>query len=317
MPQVTVPAPTNLMEMFQSPSMMMGDIAQGQLDQFRRANELNMSQAQQAQEFEKQKQPYELSKLWYDNETTRARLPGIQAQSDVLRDTADLSRATLPEQMNAKRSELLKSVSDNDMSQAETAIRQMAISRDPRVRQQGEVLMQGFKDFQRELLQERERRKTALATTGATIAGQKELEQMRIDAGKYKKNDKYGLSLSQRLDAETDPRKKLGMLVEAAQMAAADGDTESAQAFTARAQAYQPIVQQWLNANPRAGGVDVGAVANLPTIQTPNLVPGAVPQGKERNLSFSTEDQVNQAISAGVLKPGDIVIINGRKARIK
>jgi hypothetical protein len=279
MTQVTVQQPANLEQMFSSPSMMLGDIAQRNVKQYQDANDLNMQSARQAADFERQKQPLTLQELMLKNQTTSAQLPGVEADSSLKQDAASVSRGTLAEQAKAARAKLLTSISDADVSDAQNQIKQLSIHPDPRVRAYGQRMMEGFSDFQKELLQARERRKTDTSVAGINNSGAMARLDKEIEAGKFKKNTKYGLSLSQRLDAETDPRKKLALLNEAATMAQREGDTESAQEYVARAQALEPVAQQWMAAQ-KPGQVDVGQVAGLPTTQQPSLVQQPTQQQK-------------------------------------
>ena len=59
MAQVATQAPANLMEMMSSASPMLWDIARNQVDQQSQGNTLNMAQARQQMDFEKQKLPFE------------------------------------------------------------------------------------------------------------------------------------------------------------------------------------------------------------------------------------------------------------------
>ncbi len=283
MAQVGVQQPANLMEMFSSPSMMLGDIAAQQVNDQTLGNLLNRQQAQQSMAFDAQEQPFKLDQMGLANQTTREQLPGVTADSSLKQDKATLSRNTLSEQHKATFSKLAKEVSDDDLAVAENGVKQMLTSDNPQIQAHGKTLFNSLYEIRKE------RDKLAIQG-GNSIALAKETgnqarltEQQAADNGKYKKASKYGISLSQRLDAETDPRKKLGLLVEAAQMASQEGNQEAAAEFTQRAQALQPLVQQWLNANPKAGAVDIGKTApGISVNETQPLVPDAKPQAKPK-----------------------------------
>ena len=296
MPQIAVQQPTNLMEMFSSPSPMLWDIARGQVDQQTQANQLNRMQAQQAMEFEKQKQPFELSQLGLQNQTTEAQLPGIRANSTMLSNKADIDTSTLEQQRKAKISELATQVTSNDLMQAENGIKQMMAHPDPKIRAQGQQLYAGIAEIQKEKLKQQAEMQRALAVGAQSGRNAKELMQMQIDAGRFKRNDKSSIALETRIDMETDPAKKQAMLIDAAMQAKQAGIDDAVEAYTARAQALDNAVKLQRQAQVKGGGVDAAAMANLPTQAAPSAMPEpAAPKGGQ----LSSPEDIKAAYKAG------------------
>lgn len=204
MAQVGVQAPSNLMEMYSSPSPMMWDIASQQVNDQTLGNLINRQSAQQSQMINAAKLPYELESMGLSNETSRAQLPGVEADSLLKQDKAVLSRSTLPEQYKTTISKLAKEASENDLVQAENGVRQMMLSPDPRMRQQANQMFGQLYEIKKE------RDKLAIQNASASglqrdrFAHEKQMEQMRIDAGKYVKP--ATMSLAVKLNTLTNPR---------------------------------------------------------------------------------------------------------------
>lgn len=270
MAQVATQAPANLMEMMSSASPMMWDIARNQVNQQSRGNELNMASAQQSMDFEKQKQPFTLAQLGLANQTAEAQLPGHVAESSLRQDKAGISRGTLDMQKRAALSELSKKISDNDLSEAENAVKTALTHPSAAVRQQANQMWEQLSQV-KEL---RERSKAAMELEQSRAGNQRDLMQQQIDAGRFKKYDKSNLSIATRIDMENDPAKKQAALIDAATQAQAQGDMESAQYYVQRAQALDNAVKLQRNAAAKPGTVDIAATA--PGIAV-NPSPSAMP----------------------------------------
>lgn len=284
MAQVATQAPANLMEMMSSASPMLWDIARNQVNQQSRGNELNMAQAQQDMDFSKQKQPFELSRLGLDNQTLEAQLPGHAANSSMMQDKAGISRGTLDMQKRAALSELSKKISDNDLTEAENAVKTALTHPSAAVRQQANQMWEQLSHV-KEL---RERSKAALELEQSRAGNQRDFMQQQIDAGRFRKTDKSNLSMASRIDMENDPGKKQALLIDAATQARSQGDRESAQYYTQRAQALDNAVKLQRNAAAKAGTVDIaGTAPGVAVNPTPSAMPTnttpAAPQGKKKS----------------------------------
>ena len=203
MPQIGVQQPTNLMEMFSSPSPMMWDIARNQVQDQTLGNALNRAQAQQSMDFEKQKQPYELRQLGLANDTTAAQLPGVQANSSLAQDKATVSRNTISEQQQKAISDIAKSIKDNDLNMAESEIQRNLLHSDPAVRKQAEQMWPLMSKIREEKMKYQMQGDAQARIASINVKSQKELEQMRIDAGKYLKANT--LNAKVRLDSLVKP----------------------------------------------------------------------------------------------------------------
>jgi hypothetical protein len=131
-------------------------------------------------------------------------------------------------------------------------------------------------------------------------SNQRQLEQMGIDAGKYKRTGGSGSktkTFEDTLIKETSPFKRYNLLTEAAMMALQEGDPEAAQGYSQRAMSIKAAAEQEIAAKgagnqvvnmPQGGGKPTlapkgGAGPGLPVPATALPQPGnpapAAPQG--------------------------------------
>ena len=118
---------------------------------------------------------------------------------------------------------------------------------------------------------EQERSRAHLAGIGAQTASQKDLEQMRIDAGKYNRSN-MALTLSQRLMKARTAAEKAEILEEGFYVAQAAGDEEASKEYAARAlQARQRAAEDAANRAagspgiaPQVGGGGALSIVNKP-----------------------------------------------------
>ena len=100
------------------------------------------------------------------------------------------------------------------------------------------------------------------------------LEDQQFEHGKYDRNSKAGFSIEQRIDMENDPAKKMALLIDAANQADQAGDKDSANLYVQRAQALDNLVKmRSAGAMPKAGTLDLGQAAQLPTNPSPSAMP--------------------------------------------
>jgi len=272
MPQVTVPQPTNLMEMFQSPSPMLWDIANNNVDQYRRANEANIASALQEQDFTKQKQPFELSRLGLENQSLEAQIPGQRANSSILQDKAIISRDTLDQQRKATLSDLAAKVSSNDLEEAENHIKEMMAHPDPKIRAQGKVMYGDLAEIQKEKL--KQAAETARALTTAREQGniQTRLHQMDIDAGKFS-NKSWNQSIDLKIRNAKNPEEKLMHIDQAYNEATSP---EAKQHYADLHEEIKPLYDNYMATKPSNAGkpsIEALGITPVTTPTAPSLVP--------------------------------------------
>ena len=323
MAQIGMAAPTNLIEMFSSPSMLIGDIAQSQVDQYRKTNEINQQQALADLWLKQQTNPIEVQQKQAALDTTLAQLPGVRGVAEQQANAGKMSTEMYDENKRKALADIAKSVSASDLDVAESKVKLDMLSSDPAKRAQATQMFSMLSDVRKQQMQLEEERKTRLATGAQTIAGNKQLEQMRIDAGKYDKQKQVGdvkSIISMQLSKAKSAKDQYAILTRAAVVMQQAGEAAEALQYQAQADALEPAARAELNAQPKPGTVDLGGIGNVPVNPTLQLrnpsAPGAAEQPQVQK-EYTSENDVNNAIAQGLLKPGDIVTINGRKARIK
>lgn len=186
--------------------------------------------------------------------------------------TTRINEQTEGLQLNAKQRELLKSVAMSDLEALQAHAEAAAMSPDPNIRAQGAQALQWTKTFRQEKMKEEglDRRNQAtiqghITTTAMNNKSQKELEQMRIDAGKYSKSGVRVTVETQLIKAKT-AREKAEILEAAYFAAQAGGDEEGAQGYLSRLQQARQRAAEDANntALGKPGAVDPAALANLP-----------------------------------------------------
>jgi len=205
----------------------------------------------------------------------------IKNTSDQL--NLEVQQANQPNVLSAQARKAALDATDDEMKAFDAEIGKNMRSRDPEVRRQA-IQMQTWLP-----LMQAERRKAAdeiakINAQGANhLAGIKmqtgsaeRINDANIAAGKFTRNSKAGFSIEQRIDMENDPSKKMALLIDAANQAKQSGDEETSNLYIQRAQALDNLVKMRSpNAIPRAGALDIGQAAQLPT----NPSPSAMPQG--------------------------------------
>lgn len=303
MPQVAVQQPTNLMEMFSSASPMMWDIARGQVNDQTLGNALNRAQAQQSMQFESQKQPFELAQLGLQNETARAQLPGVTANSNMLMDKAEISRNTLPQQQQSAISDLAKKVSDNDLAMAESEVHRALLSGDPQVRKQAETAWQHLNAVKMEKMKLDSQASSAANVARINAASQASLEDKRIAAGKYLKAGTMNAKL--RLDSLTKPSEIDAVL---RQILSDENLPEQERAkymarFVANTKALN--TENAVRTASNAGKLNTPGMLDMPGIEQPQAAPAPQPTASAPALKSNyTQGQTYQSKSGKYLFKG-------------
>ena len=282
MAQIGVQQPANLMEMFSSPSPMLWDIAQSQVGQQRRSNEINQQQALQSMLFEGQDQPLKQRQLELQNQTAEAQLPGFAADSSLRQDKASLSRNTLPEQQRTMLSELAGKISKNDLDEAENAVKTALTHPSAKVREQANTMWQQLSHVKEIKLKADEDMRRAMAVGAQSIEGQRGMEQMRIDAGKYKdKNAALGFwGNFNKLKSAKD--KHAALMLEAVKEDQ-QGNTEGAGQLRQMAEEIRPQAEAEIGAKAQAPVINVPAVTGLPGVSPQSIAPAAKTTAPELN----------------------------------
>ncbi len=172
-----------------------------------------------------------------------------------------------------QRAAVLKA-SDDDVKAFDYHVQELLRDPSPAKRQEGARLQTYLSSFQAE------RRKAQddlnKAAVGPNI--QREINKDNLAGGKYVRSNKYGLSLEQKIDSENDPAKKMALLIDASNQASQAGDEETANLYLQRAQALDNLVKlRSQGAVPKAGGLDIGGVTQLPTNPSPSAMPAPAP----------------------------------------
>ena len=296
MAQIGVQQPTNLMEMFSSPSPMLWDIAQSQVGQQRRSNEINQQQALQSMLFEGQDQPLKQRQLELQNQTAEAQLPGFAADSSLRQDKASLSRNTLPEQQRTLLSELAGKISKNDLDEAENAVKTALTHPSAKVREQANTMWQQLSHVREIKLKADEDMRRAMAVGAQNIEGQRGLEQLRIDNGKYKdKNAALGFwGNFNKLKSAKD--KHAALMLEAVKEDQ-QGNTEGAGQLRQMAEEIRPQAEAEIGAKAQAPVINVPAVTGLPGVSPQSIAPSGKP--KVEPVDLATPDAIKSAYKAG------------------
>ena len=244
---------------------MLWDIANSNVDQYRRANEANIGSALQDQFFAKQKQPFELSRLGLENQSLEAQIPGQRANSSILEDKASLSRDTLDQQKRAALSDLAAKISSNDLLEAENYIKQMLTHSNPQVRAQGKIMFGDLAEIQKEKQKQAAETARALAVTNAQGAIQTRLHQMDIDAGKYS-NKSWNQPIDLKIRNAKNPEEKMMQIKQAYN----EAQTPEAKArYEDLYYEIKPLYDNYMNTKPVSG--------NKPSIESLGITPVATP----------------------------------------
>ncbi len=181
----------------------------------------------------------------------------------------------------------LAKAGDDDIKLATQQAQQMAFSQDPSVAERGRALLGATKEF----LLQRQKDVADLDKVKQQGRDQRQLMQMQIDAGRFAKANKFGMSFTQQLSFENDPVKKLTLIRSG--MAQAKDDPEL-QAMLPLLQEMErqirPIAERKLSAGAqRPGAVDIQQLTNggVPTAPDMSLTPPGTPAASDPYAGFS------------------------------
>lgn len=289
MAQVGVQQPTNLMEMFSSPSPMMWDIANQQVNDQTLGNLINRQQAQQSMDFAQQEQPYKVQGLDLANQTSAAHLPGIQATSTMLQNKANIDTGTLDAQKQSKLAELAKNVSDSDLTQAENAVKTALVHPSAQVREQAGQMWNQLSAIKEMRMQQELESQRAYGLVGAQGEQARLTQQQAIDAGKFVK--KGNMALETQIMIEGDPIKRDALIRGALQQAMQTGDTDTAQKYQQFLMANKPAYDAAMKtkAVPTGAQLNIPGMSGQPGIETPTA---SIPQIGQQQTPQEAPDKL-------------------------
>lgn len=187
-----------------------------------------------------------------------------------------------------------------------------------RMKEDAERMLRENSAYAQAMDQERMQQQGATQRTGMQVKGQKEIEQMRIDAGKYNRTSAIK-SVEDRLLRAKNAKEKAEIL-ESAYYEARDKDPELAGVLLSRAQeARQRAAEDARNQGTARPGIDGAAVAGLPAAPAPTATApiggsggnSAKPSGNAGRIAVISPDgkrgsvpadQLEQALKQGYKK---------------
>lgn len=273
----------DLNKMFGDFSMLPSQLGMQQWDQAQQNEQANYLGALQDLAFNEQMNPLKVTRAGLENQGLEAELPGKRASSSLLEDQANVSRNTLGLQLDARSRELLDSISDSEVKQIENMFQKMAYSNDPQQRMLG---AQGL-EFSKTVLQEKSKQKymsdRQMELERLRGKNNKEVEQMRIDAGKYNKKGQLSMSIQDMLTSGKLNYEKAAVLLNNAAVAAEmEGDAERALIYRNMASEYaakNEAARAAAGAQPRAGSADLERL-DIPATPSRPTVPFSDPTKK-------------------------------------
>jgi hypothetical protein len=271
---VQYPGATGLPDIFQ------GQITGQRMNTAQQNEGINQHQAlqdmfQQEQQFPLQQRQRELA-----NQTTEAQLPGVQADSwQKGRNQQVRQGIPLDVEQRAQLSKLAKEMTEDDYKATEAALSNAMISGDRRAMEHASQMIPYWKEVQIERMKLSDRGQREADATALALRGQKDLEQMRIDAGKYKSKTGGAKSTESTIAGAKTARERHQALIDAATVAQQEGNEALAESYAARAAAIRPQAEAEI-ATPKPGAVDPRSVMpNLQVQPSPQIAPpGNKPQ---------------------------------------
>lgn len=277
MAQIGVQAPSNLMEMFSSPSMLLGDIAMQQVNDQRMGNEINRNQALQDMLYEQQMQPHKLEQAGLLNTTTRdnlltsalnrehtssligtsnAQMPGVIADSRKKEIDADYAAWELPNKKKEALRAAAEKTSTAELQEAERKIKQMRLSNDPAVRAQGDAMWPRLQEVSLERDKIEQEGKQRMREIGAQGANQMSVARFNAEnrpapAAQPQMSDDLETRTNARLFRARSAGDQKAIYDTAAVEAAQSGNQRLANMYTERSNA---LIEQINTANKNAAG---------------------------------------------------------------
>lgn len=265
--------------------------AQDQIGLAQQMKQQQLAQQKQEYDFAAQKQPFSLEKMRLENQQTQAQIPGLEATSSMQQDKAKLSKADLPFQLDNKQKEWALKMSEQEVAQIETQAQKMLYSLDPAQQAQGRKLLEASKAVITERMKQAEKHKNDMSLQQLKESGDTQRANIAAGASRYsadqatKRKGAGGAggiaSLQEQLvNGKLTLDKAAVLLQNAAMMAEADGDTETAAKYSMMANQYlqQFMLSKQMGAVPGLSNkIDVPGTSGLPRAQTPAATPMTLP----------------------------------------
>lgn len=217
----------------------------------------------------------ELANL-FNEQNNPLKLEHQRQTNDQLSMTNEKQRALQKYQIDDELGKMAINASDRDLKALENEGQRLAYSQNPQERAQGQQMLGMHRDFLKMREQEKLKNSGQLAAIALQGRNAKELEQMRIDAGKYNRA-RFAASFSEAFMKAKTFQQQAVLAEQAADAAEANGDEEAANRYRQiAAKARQDDINRQAAgaATQRPGNADLDALG----IQTaPAQVPAARP----------------------------------------
>lgn len=246
-----------------------------------RAKQMNLANV-----FAEQVNPLKVEEQRQQNLERQYGMPAKRVAGEIAEETA-------PQTKQAAMQKAILGLKQSDLDMMDLKAREMARSSNPEEAKQGLALMQLTPEFVKlrtqhanEMEKVREQRASAERIAGMQIGGQRQLEQMRIDAGKYAKSQQakdFAGGVAASLAKAKKAHEQYAILNRAAVMAQQGGELELARQYQEQASALEPQARAELqSAGTLQRRLEGGEIVSTPRGESvPSIAPpGAAPQAK-------------------------------------
>lgn len=229
-------------------------------------DQINLQELMRKQAYEQQMDPLRIQQQQLANQRSGQLLGEGEYSLATMGRKDQMERDLFGTTQQAKLKELLASASDNDAKMFENELYNRARQARPGTPEHSAAMK--ALEFTRGAIEEKRKSDLALRATHANNATQIKLEQMRIDAGKYVKQDRFKLSFQEELARAKNAVQVAALLRKYSAAAATDPDYAPLIPFLqhlaqTNASAYDAEVP---NTGQKPGDIDLGATA--PGIRT-------------------------------------------------
>lgn len=313
----TTPAPSTLNDVF---AMNPGAFAQAQ-DLIRggmQQNEQDLQASQLANLFKAQNDPQLLQAQGLENQFKQARIPGVQAESDMLGMNRDKQKALYDDSLQAARTKFLAEASEAHLSELEREAQRMAYSKDPTEAAQGEKLLTMHKDMIRERNKQDAQQKRQIELERLRGKNSQELMGMQIQAGRFDKAPAGGSGGGGTIEDQIKSgkltyEKAATALSGAAFLADLEGDSERANQYRAMADQYNQMFIAGKRAGVQAGAETKPDLSAFDIKTNPPVPAGTFKPVTGTKFSPQAEDWITRAMQANPGMSREQIIEHGKK----
>lgn len=291
-----LPQPSTLDAIFQ-----MNPAAFSQAQQFMgggvQQNDADLQAQQLKNLFDQQNNPNRVQEQVLQNQQLETQLPGMRADASMKVRKNQADEELFPEHMKSMRAKFIKEASDADVAELENQAQKMAYSNDPAVRAQGEKLMLMHKDMVQDRSKQAAMQERQIALEKIRQTGMDNRADADRAAGKF--NKKGALTREDQLEKAltSGAWDKVSSAYDyKAQVAASEGDTETAEFYAAKAKEYADKYVASRN-NVKPGTVDLGNMPGrsiptqqVPTTTSPLLPPNQIQKDLNAGAQFSSPE---------------------------